>query len=76
MRQKQIIKWLVKQDAIRKGHFVLSSGRHTDTFVGITEISLNPFFLDKLVNLLTRNLSDLKVDIVAAPALSGIFLVV
>ena len=70
--QEKIIKKLVAIKAIRKGHFILSSGRHSETFIGITDISSNPLFLDFLVKKTAKQLKKQRIDTVASPALSGI----
>lgn len=74
MGNLSILKNLTSIDAIRYGHFVLSSGRHTDTFIGITEITLNTRFLDLLAEMLSNKLKAQRIDIVVAPALSGILI--
>ena len=70
--QEKIIQKLTTINAIRKGHFVLSSGRHSETFIGITKISSNPLFLNFLVERLAQQFQGQRIDIVASPALSGI----
>ena len=69
--KKSLFRKLKERDAIKKGHFVLSCGRHTDTFVGITEITSDPTYLEKLASEIVSQIS-FRPNLIVGSALSGI----
>jgi orotate phosphoribosyltransferase len=58
--------------AIRHGHFELSSGRHSDTFVQCALVLQYPRFAEKLGQALAALFSDARIDAVVSPALGGV----
>lgn len=74
----QIIKEFKEAEAILQGHFVLSSGLHSDTYIQCAKIFENPIRAMKVCTLLTdkiRNeLSDIlnSIDLILSPAIGGI----
>lgn len=58
--------------AIKKGHFLLSSGKHSDTYIQCAKIFEYPLEAEKIVNILVKKLNGLKVDTVIGPAIGGI----
>jgi orotate phosphoribosyltransferase len=63
-----------KLQAIQKGHFVLTSGNHSDTYVQCARILERPDVTAKLCKELIKPYLNKKVDIVIGPALGGIVL--
>jgi orotate phosphoribosyltransferase len=58
--------------AIRHGHFELSSGRHSATYVQCALVLQYPRFAEKLGYALAALFSDAKIDVVVSPALGGV----
>jgi orotate phosphoribosyltransferase len=58
--------------AIRHGHFELSSGRHSDTYVQCALVLQYPRFAEKLGLALASLFSDARIDVVVSPALGGV----
>jgi orotate phosphoribosyltransferase len=58
--------------AIRHGHFELSSGRHSATYVQCALVLQYPRFAEKLGQALAALFSDAKIDVVVSPALGGV----
>ena len=58
--------------AIRHGHFELSSGRHSDTYVQCALVLQYPRFAEKLGQVLASLFSDARIDLVVSPALGGV----
>jgi orotate phosphoribosyltransferase len=58
--------------AIRHGHFELSSGRHSDTYVQCALVLQYPRFAEKLGQALASLFSDARIDLVVSPALGGV----
>jgi len=64
---------LVETGAIRSGHFRLTSGRHSDTYVQCARVLENPTLTVALAQTAVSKLPvDLEVDLVVAPAVGGI----
>jgi len=60
--------------AVQKGHFILTSGNHSDTYVQCARILENPKVTAKLAKELIKPWNDQGIDIVVGPALGGIIL--
>lgn len=74
MRPEELLKLFQNVGAIRQGHFELSSGRHSATYVQCALALQHPQFAEQLGRALAAEFHDLKVDVVASPALGGIVL--
>ena len=71
----QILQALKDADAIRTGHFVLTSGRHSGTYVQCARILEDPALTTMLAKTAVERLSsDLDIDLVAAPAVGGLII--
>jgi orotate phosphoribosyltransferase len=60
--------------AIRHGHFELSSGRHSDTYVQCALVLQYPRFAEKLGQALASLFSDARIDLVVSPAMGGVII--
>ena len=74
MRPEELLKLFQNVGAIRQGHFELSSGRHSGTYVQCALVLQHPKYAEQLGRALAAEFHDLKVDVVASPALGGIVL--
>jgi orotate phosphoribosyltransferase len=74
MRNDAVLQMLESSGAIRKGHFTLSSGRHSDTYVQFALVLQHPLLAERLGQSLAARFQDLPIDVVASPALGGIVL--
>ena len=60
--------------AIRHGHFELTSGRHSETYVQCAMVLQYPKYAEQLGRALAAEFMDLRVDCVASPALGGLII--
>lgn len=75
MTDAAILEALERSNAIRRGHFVLTSGRHSDTYVQCARVLEDPALTTLLAKSAVERLpEDLEVDVVAAPAVGGIII--
>jgi orotate phosphoribosyltransferase len=74
MRTEEFFKLLEEVGAVRRGHFELSSGRHSDTYIQCALVLQHPKYAEQLGRTLAAEFHDLKVDCVASPALGGVIL--
>lgn len=75
MTDPEILEALKAADAIRSGHFVLTSGRHSDTYVQCARILEDPALTTGLARTAVSRLPEgFEVDLVAAPAVGGLII--
>jgi orotate phosphoribosyltransferase len=73
LTDEEILESLTRSEAIRTGHFVLTSGRHSGTYVQCARILEDPALTTRLARTAVSRLPvDLGVDLVAAPAVGGL----
>jgi orotate phosphoribosyltransferase len=74
MRPDAVTGILEKVGAIRQGHFELTSGLHSGTYVQCALALQYPKYAEQLGRALAAEFMDLRIDCVASPALGGIIL--
>lgn len=74
MKREEILKQLEQVGAIRTGHFELSSGRHSATYVQCALVLAHPKVAGELGHALAGLFHDLSVACVVSPALGGILI--
>jgi orotate phosphoribosyltransferase len=74
MRPEAIIRMLEDAGAIRQGHFELTSGLHSATYVQCALVLQYPKYAEQLGRALAAEFMDLRVDCVASPALGGVII--
>jgi orotate phosphoribosyltransferase len=76
MQENQILKEFTDAQAILKGHFILSSGLHSDTYLQCARVLMDTRRADRLCSELAKKLlqklPDVKFDLVVAPAMGGV----
>ena len=70
--REQLLSIFEAAGAIRHGHFELSSGRHSDTYVQCALVLQYPRYAEKLGQALAALFSDARIDVVVSPALGGV----
>lgn len=63
---------LKETNALLKGHFLLTSGRHSDGYVQCARLLMYPDKAEKAVKVIVDKLENLEFDIVVGPAMGGI----
>ncbi|MBN2247449.1 MAG: orotate phosphoribosyltransferase [Coriobacteriia bacterium] len=72
--QDAVLEALKDAGAILHGHFQLTSGRHSDTYVQCARVLEDPALTTELAEAMAGSVSDRKIDLVAAPAVGGIII--
>lgn len=67
-----VIKLLKESEALLEGHFLLSSGKHSDGYVQCAKLLQYPEKAEKALSKIADQLKDKKIDIVLGPAMGGI----
>lgn len=72
MNQQAILDLFKKTGGILEGHFLLSSGLHSDRYLQCAVVLQYPEYADKLCKQLAEMFKDEKIDLIIGPALGGI----
>jgi orotate phosphoribosyltransferase len=74
MRPDAVVQLFEEAGAIRHGHFELTSGLHSGTYVQCALVLQYPKYAEQLGRALAAEFMDLRVDCVASPALGGLII--
>lgn len=74
MTESEVLEALKVAKAILSGHFQLTSGRHSDTYVQCARILEDPALTTRLARAMVAKLGEREFDLVAAPAVGGIII--
>ena len=74
LTREELLKMFEVAGAIRHGHFELSSGLHSATYVQCAMVLQYPRFAEKLGQALASLFSDARIDAVVSPALGGLII--
>ena len=72
MTDNEILQIFRDNSALLEGHFILSSGLHSDRYIQCALVLQHPKVAEQLCSELARKLGGLGATVVAAPALGGI----
>jgi orotate phosphoribosyltransferase len=74
LKREEILKLFERVGAIRHGHFELSSGRHSGTYVQCALVLQYPRFAERLGQALAALFSDTRIEAVVSPAIGGLII--
>jgi orotate phosphoribosyltransferase len=74
VKSEELLKMFEAAGAIRHGHFELSSGLHSGTYVQCALVLRYPRYAEKLGQALAALFSDITVQAVVSPALGGVII--
>ncbi len=72
MTNDEILKTFRENSALLEGHFILSSGLHSDRYIQCALVLQHPRVAEQLCSELAAKLRHVNAQVVAAPALGGI----
>ena len=72
MTEREILEIFRNHSALLEGHFILSSGLHSDRYIQCALVLQHPRVAEQLCSELAAKLSHLGATVVAAPALGGV----
>jgi orotate phosphoribosyltransferase len=72
LQDEELLRMFEASGAIRHGHFELSSGLHSGTYVQCALVLQYPRYAEKSGRALAALFSDATIDVVVSPALGGI----
>lgn len=75
LSEAQVMQEFEAAEAILRGHFILSSGLHSDTYLQCARVLMNPERAEKLCKVLAGKVAGQvteNIDMVVAPAMGGV----
>ncbi len=72
--RKQILSIFKSTEALLEGHFVLTSGRHSESYFQCAKVLQHPEYLTAFSILIADEFEKYKPDVVISPAIGGIVL--
>ena len=72
MSNIDVIEILKECNALLEGHFLLSSGKHSNRYVQCAKVLRYPDQAAKVLSLVVDKIKDLDIDLVVGPAMGGV----
>lgn len=69
-----VLELLKESGALLKGHFLLSSGKHSNGYCQCAKLLMYPDKAEKICKIIAEKIGDNKPDIVVGPAMGGIII--
>lgn len=70
--KERILEILKESDAFLQGHFLLSSGKHSDGYVQCERVMRFPKKAEEIVKAIAEQIKDVDYDLIVGPAMGGI----
>ena len=71
MNKVDVVEILKKSDALLEGHFLLSSGKHSNRYVQCAKVLRFPQYAEAVLSTVVEQIKDLDIDLVVGPAMGG-----
>lgn len=67
---------LKKSDALLEGHFILSSGKHSNKYIQCAKLIENPVYCEEVAHIIGEKLKEkgIEVDLCVGPAMGGVII--
>ncbi|WP_297790880.1 orotate phosphoribosyltransferase [uncultured Anaerococcus sp.] len=67
---------LKKSNALLEGHFILSSGKHSNRYIQCAKLIENPKYCEEVAKIIAKKIKEkgLKVDLCVGPAMGGVII--
>lgn len=72
MSKVDVVEILKKSDALLEGHFLLSSGKHSNKYVQCAKVLRFPEYAEQVLSTVVDQIKDLGIDLVVGPAMGGV----
>ncbi len=72
LNDQQILDIFLKTDALLQGHFLLTSGRHSNQYFQCAKVLQYPYYTSEVCSVLSDHFRNFEIDTVIAPAMGGI----
>jgi orotate phosphoribosyltransferase len=72
LTENELLNIFKKTEALLEGHFLLTSGRHSNIYFQCAKVLQYPEYTTKICELICEQFKDYQIDTVIAPAIGGI----
>ncbi|MFI3210430.1 MAG: orotate phosphoribosyltransferase [Peptostreptococcaceae bacterium] len=72
MSKVDVVEILKKSDALLEGHFLLSSGKHSNRYVQCAKVLRFADHAEAVLSTVVAQIKDLDIDLVVGPAMGGV----
>ncbi len=72
LNEEMILEIFEKSGALLRGHFLLTSGRHSNVYFQCAKVLQYPGYSEKICGLIAEHFKNKEIDTVIAPAIGGI----
>lgn len=74
IKTEEVMRKFEEAGAIQKGHFKLTSGVHSDTYIQCAQVMQHPEFMHGLCSELGKKFRGDDIDVIVGPAIGGIIM--
>lgn len=74
MTREEIIAVFKEKEVMLEGHFLLTSGRHSDKYMQCAKLFQYPDVSEMICRQLAEQFADMQIDLVVGPAIGGIIM--
>jgi len=68
----EILEIFKKTESLFEGHFLLTSGRHSDKYFQCAKVLQYPKYIEQLCSIIANHFKDYEIDAVISPAIGGL----
>lgn len=72
MDKIDVVEILKKSDALLEGHFLLSSGKHSNRYVQCAKVLRFPDYAEQILSTVVNQIKNLDIDLIVGPAMGGV----
>ncbi len=72
MQRERVLQILKKTEALLTGHFLLTSGRHSNAYVQCAKVLRFPDYAEEILKFVSEQCKELEFDIIVGPAMGGV----
>ena len=72
LNETEILEIFKKTESLFEGHFLLTSGRHSDKYFQCAKVLQYPEYIEQLCSIIADHFSDYEIDAVISPAIGGL----
>ncbi len=72
LTEAEILEIFKKTEALFEGHFLLTSGRHSDKYFQCTKVLQYPEYIEQLCSIIANHFKNYEIDTIISPAIGGL----
>lgn len=72
MERERIIEILTKSEALLQGHFLLTSGKHSNAYVQCAKVLRYPQYAKEILASVIKKMKNVNIDLIVGPAMGGV----